>query len=171
MLQVQNEKFFAKKGECKVFPKGDSSEPGPNGTLTFTKSESKESFTLIKYCICGLAPDSFHGLHVHQAANFTDGCLSTLSHFNPYMNNHGAATDKFKHLGDLGNIKADEKGCACGENLQSDLPLCGLNSIIGRSIVVHALQDDLGQGGNDASRGPAGGNAGGRIACGEIKSV
>lgn len=43
----------------------------------------------------------------------------------------------------------------------------GEYSVIGRSIMVHEGVDDLGKGGHELS--PTTGNAGGRIACGEIK--
>lgn len=42
----------------------------------------------------------------------------------------------------------------------------GRNSVIGRSVVVHALRDDLGRGGDAESL--ISGNAGARIACGVI---
>jgi len=156
--------------QCEVYAKGDPANSPVTGTLTFEKSKSKQSFTLIHYDICGLT-QGLHGLHVHEKADFSNGCLSTLNHFNPDFNNHSSATDLFKHLGDLGNILVADNGCAKGTNLQSDLPFekWEKETIFGRSIVVHAGEDDLGQGGDDASRGPAGGNAGGRVACGEIR--
>jgi len=150
---------------CSVSPEGKATSSNTLvGLVSFTSSKSEQSFTLITYKVCGLTP-GLHGLHVHNDADFSNGCLSTGDHYNPFNNNHGAATDKFKHRGDLGNILADEEGCAEGDNLQSDLPL---EDILGRAIVVHGGEDDLGQGGDDASRGPAGGNSGPRIACGEI---
>ena len=42
----------------------------------------------------------------------------------------------------------------------------GENSVIGRSFVVHADVDDLGDGGHELS--PTTGNAGARLACGTI---
>jgi len=38
--------------------------------------------------------------------------------------------------------------------------------ILGRAVVLHVNEDDLGRGGNDGSK--LTGNAGGRIACGVI---
>lgn len=45
----------------------------------------------------------------------------------------------------------------------------GEYSVIGRSFMVHALVDDLGKGGHELS--PTTGNAGARLACGEITLV
>ena len=42
----------------------------------------------------------------------------------------------------------------------------GDNSVIGRSVVVHAKEDDLGKGGDAESKRT--GNAGQRVACGII---
>ena len=42
-------------------------------------------------------------------------------------------------------------------------------SIIGRSLVLHVTEDDLGKGGHEMS--PVTGNAGGRISCGIIQTL
>ena len=46
------------------------------------------------------------------------------------------------------------------------VPLSGEHSVVGRAIVVHAGEDDHGQGGHNDSKTT--GHAGGRLACGVI---
>jgi len=94
------------------------------------------------------------------------GCVSAGGHFNPNGKNHGGPKDEDRHAGDLGNITADENGVAKFEITDSQIPVNGANSIVGRSVVVHADNDDLGKGGFDDSKTT--GHAGGRVACGII---
>ena len=66
----------------------------------------------------------------------------------------------------MGNIDANSEGFAKVEIEDSQISLSGPNSIIGRSLVVHADPDDLGRGGVEASKTT--GNAGARVSCGVI---
>jgi Cu-Zn family superoxide dismutase len=66
----------------------------------------------------------------------------------------------------LGNITADEKGEATIKISDKIVSLVGAKSVIGRAVVVHENEDDLGQGGHELSSTT--GNAGGRIMCGVI---
>ena len=117
--------------------------------------------------IDGLAPGQ-HGFHIHQFGDNTDGCTSAGPHFNPDGCEHGAPEDGkgARHAGDLGNVTADADGKANINISDSFMSLVGENSILGRTVVVHADVDDLGKGGHDLSKTT--GNAGGRLACGVI---
>ncbi len=53
-----------------------------------------------------------------------------------------------RHLGDLGNIEANMNGIALSEFKGLDMQIMGPFSIIGRSCVIHKLEDDLGTGEN-----------------------
>lgn len=61
---------------------------------------------------------------------------------------------------------ADENGIINMEFEDSVIQLHGASSVIGRSFVLHANADDLGMGSNAESSKT--GNAGARIACGNI---
>ena len=61
---------------------------------------------------------------------------------------------------------ADENGKAAISISDKFISLEGENSILGRTVVVHADVDDLGKGGHELSKST--GNAGGRLACGVI---
>jgi hypothetical protein len=89
------------------------------------------------------------------------------THFNPLSSDHGAPGGILGyHIGDLGNIEADENGVAVIDIILDKSPRPTLyegdNSILGRTLVIHGGEDDL------SSTGDKVGNAGKRIACGVI---
>jgi|TARA_B100000900_G_scaffold375040_1_gene356722 Cu-Zn family superoxide dismutase len=111
--------------------------------------------------------NSIHGFHIHEAGDLTDNCMGACGHFNPYNKNHGGPESSERHVGDLGNIKFDNKG-VCNMILEDKLvKLRGTKAnVIGRSIVIHSKEDDLGLGGNEDSLKT--GNAGKRLTCAVI---
>ena len=133
----------------------------------------------IEYKVIGLEPGA-HGFHIHEKADFSNGCISAGPHYNPFGKCHGGPFDTERHVGDLGNIIADNTGTAKGVIISNLIKLSGANSVVGRSFMVHADEDDLGKGDNSmaGSSPPVNGkvskvtgNAGARIACGVIKLV
>jgi Cu-Zn family superoxide dismutase len=107
--------------------------------------------------IAGLTP-GLHGFHIHEFGDLSaaDGS-SAGGHYNPGGHEHGGPEQPTRHAGDLGNVKADEKGVA-----KIDIQVEGIDlaDIIGRSLVVHADGDDL--------KSQPSGNAGPRAALGVI---
>ena len=85
---------------------------------------------------------------------------------NPHSKTHGGPHDENRHVGDLGNIETDAQGNSKGSVDDKFIKLIGPESVIGRTVVVHAGTDDLGKGGNEESLKT--GNAGPRPACGVI---
>ncbi len=109
----------------------------------------------------GLDPNSLHGFHIHEFGDCTapDG-TSAGGHFAPHDNPHAGPTDSPRHVGDLGNLAADEDGIAELNFLDTVISFEGVNNILGRGVVVHATEDDL------VSQ-PTG-DAGARLGCGVI---
>ncbi|KAA6414132.1 MAG: zinc superoxide dismutase [Lasallia pustulata] len=135
------------------------------GTVTFEQA-SESAHTTISWDITGNDSNAERGMHVHQFGDNTNGCTSAGPHFNPFSKTHGAPSDSERHVGDLGNFKTDGQGCAKGSHTDPLIKLIGPESVLGRTIVVHAGTDDLGRGGTEESKKT--GNAGARPACGVI---
>lgn len=133
------------------------------GVVTLTQDDDGPTTVNVK--ITGLTPGP-HGFHLHEFGDTTNGCMSTGPHFNPKGLTHGAPEDEVRHAGDLGNIIANAVGVAEATIVDTQIPLSGPNAVIGRALVVHELEDDLGKGGHELSLST--GNAGGRLACGVL---
>ena len=117
--------------------------------------------------VSGLQPGN-HGFHIHEFGDYSagkkeyttccyngitmpppppptyahtlhQGCVSAGSHFNPAGKEHGGPADANRHAGDLGNVVADASGKAVIKITDSQIPLCGPNTIIGRSVVVRII--------------------------------
>lgn len=131
------------------------------GTILFMQRPGEP--TLIKGRITGLAPGK-HGFHIHEFGDLTDGCDSAGAHYNPDDVNHGDVDNG--HVGDLGNVVAGTNGVADFTIVAKRVDLTGDRSVIGRAIVIHSNEDDLGKGGDEESLKT--GNAGDRVACGVI---
>lgn len=131
------------------------------GFITFSQKTSK-SYVYIK----GELKSKLKGLkgfHIHEYGDISDGCKTCGSHFDTKNNQHGDLNDKNSHTGDLGNILFNEKG-VCKINIKTNkLTLYGKNSILGRSLVIHAKKDDLGKYDNKESKTT--GNSGKRVDC------
>jgi len=164
--------------ECKLEPGGKPCGGGAapaapvSGTVKLVQTEGKH--TVITYHITGLSPGK-HGFHIHEKADFTDGCNSAGPHYNPFGKQHGGPSGTNRHVGDLGNVEADANGVAKGKLVDELVQLEGMYSVIGRSIMVHEDEDDLGMGDNSQPNPPLNGkcskvtgNAGKRLACGAI---
>lgn len=136
---------------------------GITGTVLFTETQSGLK---INYDINGLS-DGKHGFHIHEYGDLTDGCKSACAHFNPFGKTHGGLNSEERHAGDLGNIiskNGKSKGSIIDKVLSLDFKK--ETCIVGRMIIVHKDEDDLGLGGNAESLKT--GNAGERVACGVI---
>ena len=128
-----------------------------HGVVTF---EVVEMRVRVVADLTGLAPGK-HGFHIHELGDCSssDGTAAG-GHFNPTGMPHSMPSSDKRHIGDLGNIEADKDGKAHLDYVDHMLTLEDVNSIIGRSVIVHEKEDDL--------KTQPTGAAGARLACGVI---
>ena len=128
-----------------------------NGIVVFTQTEEG---VLVEAHVNGLAPGA-HGFHIHEYGDVSsaDG-KSAGGHFNPAGHDHAGPDAEKRHVGDLGNLEADENGHANYKRVDKVLQIHGEHGILSRGVVVHSGTDDL------ASQ-PTGA-AGARVAVGVI---
>ena len=132
------------------------------GNVTFTEI-LQDQLVKIDVNISGLKKNGLHGFHVHESGDLSQKCESMCAHFNPYEKQHGCPGMKERHVGDLGNLVTNDKGQAIYSFYDDIVKLRGKCNIIGRGLIIHADEDDCGQGGTPDSLKT--GNAGKRIAC------
>ena len=122
------------------------------GTVTFTKTPGGIH---VHGEISGLTPGE-HGFHVHEFGVWNEDGMATGGHFNPTGAPHAGHDSPRRHVGDMGNIKADDSGVATVDLDDTEMTFDGPTSILGRGLVVHEKADDL--------KSQPSGNAGGRLA-------
>ncbi len=114
----------------------------------------------VTYDLYGLAPGSLHALHLHEQGNCNARDASSAGPiFNPDAGRlkRGARPD-----GALGDVRADSNGNASGFIVAPQLALDGVDSAVGRAVLLHRDpdQDDTAP---DRGAGPA-------LACGVVHS-
>lgn len=124
------------------------------GVVTFTPAEGGVH---IVAKLTGV-PKGEHGFHIHEFGDCSapDG-TSAGSHFNPSGAAHAGRDAEKRHMGDMGNVTADEQGNIALDYVDKHI---NISAIIGHGVILHANPDDF-------TTQPTG-NAGGRIACGVI---
>ena len=131
------------------------------GTADFTQTGKNVQMDLMVY---KLTPGK-HAVHIHEKGDCSATDASSAGgHWNPSGHDHGKwESDKF-HMGDIGNITADAEGKSRFV-FDTDKWCLGCKdeskNILGKSLIIHAKVDDF-------HTQPTG-NAGGRVACVEIK--
>jgi Cu-Zn family superoxide dismutase len=124
---------------------------GISGTLEFTQRSRYQPLEIF-FRLKGFEPFNIHAIHVHEYGDLTDGCKSLGGHFNPSGQVHYHS--QLGHAGDLfNNFKTDSNGEFVFQYQTHRLSLFGRNNIIGRSIVIHKFEDDMGLMGRIQSNG------------------
>lgn len=119
----------------------------------------------IKLDLHGLPPGE-HGFHVHENGSCVAPKFETAGgHFAPNKKEHGFKVQQGHHAGDMENLKVGGDGVLKAELINKDVTLGkGPNSLFkkgGTALMIHEKADDY-------QSQPAG-NAGARVACGEIQ--
>lgn len=137
---------------------------GIKGIITF---EAAGKYTLIHVHIEGLQKGKY-AFHIHECGDLSNGCDSACAHFNPTYQLHGGIDDDERHIGDLGNLLANEKGIVKITLLDKliSLDMHHPHCIIGRAVVIHEQADDNRMGCQHDSH--ITGHAGKRIGCAVI---
>ncbi|VDQ17416.1 unnamed protein product [Trichobilharzia regenti] len=133
------------------------------GSVWFTGSKY---YIHVNGSVSGFQPGTQHGVHVHQYGGLGNNCNDAGPHWNLYNRNHGGPNTTVRHEGDLGNGVVDARG-----NLQIDVyvnprDICRYNGFLGRALVIHQNQDDLGTRPTPESKST--GSSGPRLACATI---
>jgi len=110
-------------------------------------------------------PPGKHGFHIHKAGDLRgEGCQGACAHYHTGPPcDHGAEpgyNKRPRHTGDLGNLEMPKSG-----PLEKKWLLKGtrVRDLWGRSLIIHADEDDLGLGSHEDSKTT--GHSGARIAC------
>lgn len=129
------------------------------GTATF--SEKTDGVEIVVE-VSNVTPGQ-HGLHLHETGDCSaPDATSAGLHFNPTGVAHDGTGPGPHHAGDLGNITVGSDGRGRLTLTTKDLTVAaGTLSVVGKAIVLHALQDDLVSQPTGAS--------GARIACGVVR--
>ncbi|MEX1193166.1 MAG: superoxide dismutase family protein [Brumimicrobium sp.] len=112
----------------------------------------------------GLKPGK-HAIHIHEKGDCaSDDGKSAGGHWNPTGHDHGEWGEDAFHMGDIGNLDANEEGVASLE-FKTDKWCIGCEdetkNIVGKSFIIHAGEDDF--------ESQPSGAAGARVACGVIE--
>jgi Cu-Zn family superoxide dismutase len=111
-------------------------------------------------------PAGRHAVHLHEVGDCSDPeAKSAGAHWNPSGHAHGRWGEAPHHLGDIGNLEADDTGTARFTLTTDRWTLGGpvASDVVGKSVIIHVAADDF-------TTQPTG-NAGGRIGCGVIKAA
>ena len=95
--------------------------------------------------LSGLKPKQKHALHIHEYGDKSGGCKTCGGHYNPKGVNHGSYLYPGPyHVGDLiNNVESNRHGRVSIRFVTADD--LKIDDILGRSIVIHDLADDLGR--------------------------
>jgi Cu-Zn family superoxide dismutase len=134
------------------------------GLVTFTAGSNG---VMVVAHVHHLEP-GYHGFHIHETGKCTPPDFKSAGdHFNPFGAKHGLMAPNGRHAGDMPNLLVGPDGTGTLVTYAALVTLgSGANSLFhaeGTALVIHQGTDDL-------KSDPAG-DAGSRVACGQIQPV
>jgi Cu-Zn family superoxide dismutase len=110
-------------------------------------------------------PKGKHGFHIHKAGDLRgEGCKLACDHYHkgpPQQHGGPPGSKGQRHTGDLGNVQEGKYHYTLYDVTVSD--------ILGRSVIIHADEDDYGLGNQSDSLTT--GHSGARIGCAVIGRI
>ena len=100
-------------------------------------SQSEDGKLKVESAISGLSQGT-HGFHIHEYGVIDGSCGNTGGHFDPH---HSHGTDVLP-AGDLDSLVASVDGIVFNEQIADQATMWGDDTILGRSIVLHATAHD-----------------------------
>jgi len=155
ILALSSVAFGYEYAYCQLQP--TSNNPGLYGYIQFQTSATSGSIDMYVN-IGGITQNTgvAHGIHIHEFGDLKDtgSALSVGSHYSPTGTAHGCpdAGSANWHDGDTGNWNVSAAGTIVGNKTLTLPKLSGVNSIIGRAVVVHNQTDDCATTGSSQSR-------------------
>ncbi|XP_078666859.1 uncharacterized protein LOC144908849 [Branchiostoma floridae x Branchiostoma belcheri] len=148
---------------CHMRPNFLEDQVGINGHIDIRQKLTGGNIEVLVDLVGFDARDPVHGFHIHTDGDLSMGCDTAGPIYDPFNNSHGGLNSTERKVGDLGNLDCDELGRVMMLLDVENASLLGPYSILGRSMVIHANEDDFGRGGHEMS--PVDGNSGVRLAC------
>jgi superoxide dismutase, Cu-Zn family len=130
---------------------------GARGTVRFAPHPNGVELTVR---IEGLPQGTRHGFHVHEFGDCSAPDASSAgAHYDPTNNAPGRHQHGMRPLGDLDDLRPNDKGVVEVRFVARALSIAGVHPILGRALVLHAGFENPADPMSDA---------GARIACGTI---
>ncbi|WOI23361.1 MULTISPECIES: superoxide dismutase family protein [Nonlabens] len=148
-------------GKEVIVAMGSKSGSDVTGKIILTQGEKEVNMVV---SLTGLTAGE-HAIHIHENGDCSsDDGKSAGGHWNPTTEDHGKWGDHDHHMGDIGNLIANDEGGAT-LTFNTDKWCIGCDddtrNVLGKAFIVHATADDF--------ESQPSGAAGARVACGVIE--
>ena len=134
-----------------------------SGTASFSQMNDGNVTLTLDITVPSRAKKSV-AVHLHMMGDCGGNAGNAMGHWNPTNSQHGEFGSSAFHLGDIGNIKLDDKGHVTYIITTDAWNINGTDAarnVVGKSIIIHSGVDDY-------TSQPSG-NSGNRIGCGTIQ--